>query len=157
MTEPKSVQISRDTIDLYNKATTVQARYEFYNAYFSEVTPQGLRVVPIADIASGTRKEIRLIPRHTSTPLFSGLIHRPSDNEAEEIAADEAYTRAGEEQDWGAFWFFTAADTLCFFEGTLREGDVHDGDWKLDKMFHPINQAQEVHEYLEERFLASYF
>lgn len=154
MTEPKSIQISRDTQDLYNKATTVQARYEFYNAYFEEVTPKGLTVVPIADIASGVRKEIRLLSLYSSTTLFSGLVHRPSDKEAEEIAADEAYTRAGEEQDRGTFRFFTAAETISFFEGALREGHVSDGNWRLEKMFHPVNEAQEVHDYLEERLMA---
>lgn len=153
MANPRNVQVSRHVQDLYNSATTVQARYAFYSAFFEEVAPNGLAVVPIADVGSGVRKELRLLTWHTHKILFSGLVHRPSDREVEGITADEAYTRASNDEQWDFFRFFTADDTISFFKGVVDESDVHDGDWQLEAIFHPINEAQEIHDYLEGKLM----
>ena len=84
--------------------------------------------------------------RGTIEVFMSGLVHRPSDNSTEGVAANEAFTRAADSRHRTGrftFRFFTAADKICFYKG-----NVITEDYVLEAKYHPIYEAHKVHAYL---------
>ena len=145
------LRVGTDLQYQYHQSTSVHDRYLFYYDYFNAILPNGLKVVAMPDLSNGRRKELRIVEFSSNRVIWSGLIHRPSDHDAEEAAGDEAYTRTGEDENWNTFRFFIAAEAITFYRGDMRSGE-----WDRQGIFHPINQAYEVQQYFTEKLFGMY-
>ncbi|KAF6237724.1 hypothetical protein HO173_003925 [Letharia columbiana] len=171
MTSPfaRNQALSQQTIEAYsrlNGSEQVNHRVEFYLAYLRDVAPEGLTVshIPVeGDRSHGAvmREEIRLIM--SSGILFmSGQVSLdPRPNELETYAGDDAYTKwlngdfTVHDFKWHSFtgqditinWrFFTGQDT------TINFFSSDDSPWyKPDAQFHPIQNAEQVAAYLQQK------
>lgn len=132
----------------YFAARNVQQRLIFYDEYF-EIVLRGVSACAMPDLSDVNRKEIQMVTWGAGKVLMSGFVHRPSDNEAEEVAADEAYTRVGQNEYWDTFRFFLASETISFFKGNMQSGD-----WVLQATFHPIYDAQRIRDFVSEKLMS---
>ncbi len=135
--------LSSDLEERYRSARNVQDRFVFYYDYFCAFIPGGFCTVALPDLSRGQRKDLWLQTYDGDHYVMTGLVHRPSDKDVEEVAGDESMTIFQNYEDRTTFRFFTASETISFFKG-----DADHGYWDHEATFHPIHDAQQILDYL---------
>ena len=158
-----TIEVPAELIEQYDnsrKIRSIQGYYAFYIDYFNHVCdifPKTSHIVPIPfpDLTvTGERKTMELRTLYTWKTVFKGLIASPLDKKAEQIAANEAYTRVFEDEDEDTkyYRFFLAADVISFYKGPMHEeeqkGPMRKGKWVHEGSLNPISEPDKLRSYL---------